>query len=247
MAQEPRFDVEDIQRLFRALVPSGSPDPFGRIEQMLLETARAALEEGKLTDEYRAKLDAELASIKTRTFGILILQIFKTIKFFLGILPSGRLMLVLLAGVGLLIALSEDGELSLGSIREAAASTGLARFIDDVMAELRKFTDELAVQTSSLANATSEMFVFLSGRLDGTMESLTIVANNLEPGLYQGEGGLATAMQRQAQEIDRIVSGLFPAANAAANGADLLGPALRGIDDRIRKIPDLALRLVTFR
>ena len=244
MAKDPRFDTPDIERLFRALIPSGSPDPFGKLEEMLLSLAEEHSKDGILTDKFREEVKSELDSIKSRTFGILFLQIFKTIKLFMGFLPQGRIILIVIAAIGLLTALLQDGTVSGASIREAVAKTGLAKFIDKLLADLTTFVEGIAVHVEELANVTSEVFVSIAGSLDEAEVEVRDIIAQLTPigGETEEEQGLRIALARdKALSIQRR---LLPAGNAASNGADLVGPALRGLDDRIRTIPNMALKLV---
>lgn len=247
MANQPRFDVEDIERLFRALIPSGLPDPFGRLEKLLQQLHLDQNDQEEITDLHREELFKRLDSIQRRTFGILILQIFRTIKLFMGFLPQGRIILIIIAVLGLGQMLLEDGEVSVGSIRDAVASTGIAKFIDDIMEQIKEQADLLANHTMELANATSEIFVSVSARVDQTSSGLTLMLNGLSSQQYETVDEMRIALDIAYDQGLSLASGLVPAGNAAANGADLIGPALRAIDDRIREFPDLALRLVTLR
>lgn len=244
MAKAPRFNIEDVERLFRALVPSGTPDPFGRIEELVLSLAEEHAKDGILTDKFRAEIREELDDIKSRTFGILFLQIFRTLKFFMGLLPQGRIILIIVAGIGLLTTLLQDGSLSGEAIREAVAKTGLSKFIDKLLAELTAFVNEIANHVEELANQTSEVFVSVAGNLDQSLATLVQIASDLVPvqeeTLSETQQRASTAANRIALEVDRMA----PTSNLAANGADLLGPALRDLDNRIRVIPTMALKLV---
>ena len=244
MAKQPRFDSEDIERLFRALIPAGGPDPFGKIEALLLDLGEEISKNDLLTDKHRKELMDELADIKTRTFGILFLQIFKTLKFFLGLLPQGRVILIVLAGIGLLTALLQDGTVSVGNIREAVAKTGLAKFIDKLLEDLTAFVEGIADHVEELANQSGEISIFISGRIDTTLLTLESLANDLLPDPEEGIIELDQRLARGRESIRVAAAQLAPAGNAASNAADLLTPALRGLDDRIRVIPTMALKLV---
>lgn len=244
MAKDPKFNVEDIERLFRALVPSGGTDPFGKIEEMVLSLAEEHAKEGLTTDQYREQVFERLDSIESRTFGILFLQIFKTLKFFFGLLPQGRIILIVLAAITLLTALLQDGEVSIGSIREAVAKTGLADFIEKLLEELTAFVKEIADHIEELANQTSEVFVSVAGNLDQSLANLTVLANDLIPAPTDQALDLELRMATVQQGLLAEVRRMAPTSNLAANGADLIGPALRAIDERVREIPGVALKLV---
>jgi len=250
MAQQPRFDVEDIERLFRALLPAGREDPFGRLEELLVELGKALVEGDEETDTFREKLLDELASIKTRTFGILLLQIFQTLRFFFGLLPSGRLILLTVAAIGLVQTLLSTDKPSLQDIRDAVESTGVAKFIDKILAEIQTVADELGDTVSSAADVTSQMFVAMAGRMEGTeatiesailsLQQIGEISVNTPEGLFEAQRTAATA----ATALLDALPGTTEATTLAINGVELIGPLLRGLDGEIRKFPDLAVKLV---
>lgn len=249
MAQEPRFTNADIQRLFRAILPANRPDPFGRLEELAVTEAEENLKNQILLEKFQKDVFDQLDSIESRTFGILFLQIFKTIRLFMGFLPQGRIILIVIAGIGLLTALLQDGEVSVGSIREAVAKTGLADFIDKIFGELNTVVGNIADDAGVLADVVAELFVQIAGTLDNHLDQLGLIAAEL----VQAQGGEAVSIESLEQKMtlvrDRLIGQtqlMAPTANAAANGADLISPILRGVDERIREIPGLAAKLVRF-
>lgn len=244
MAKDPTFTIEDVERLFRALVPSGQPDPFGRIERLILSLAEEEAKDQIITDQHREEILEELASIKARTFGILFLQIFRTLKFFLGLLPQGRLILIVIAGIGLLTVLLDEGEVSGQAIRDAVAQTGLAKFIDRILEELGVFTNAVADRVQELSNLSAGLFVSVAGAVDAAQVDLAQAAQDLISTGGETEEAAAERIRRAHDAVTRAANRLLPAGNAAANGADLVGPALRGIHSSIREIPGMALKLV---
>jgi len=253
MAQEPRFDVQDFERIFRALLPNNQVDPFGRIEDLLISQDEDFVKDGVLTDKFRKDLFEQLDSIESRTFGILFLQIFRTLRFFFGLLPQGRIILLLVAAVTVLTSVLEDGEISLGSIQEAVKNTGLAKFIDDIMDEITVFTTEIADNVQELSFAASDVFASIAIQLDSQLASFdNIITRLAEASDRSGESieddfeFLERNVSFALNDLVKTVERLRPPANAAANADTLLGPALRALDDEIRTIPTLALKLVRF-
>jgi len=250
LAQVPRFQVEDIERLFRALIPSGQPDPFGRIEEIVLALGEEHAKDAVLLDKNQKDVGEELEDIKSRTFGILFLQVFKTLSFFLRLLPQGKIILLAVAIIGLLTTVLQDGDVSGAAIRDAVRNTGLAKFIDDILEELKKFTTEIADNVEELSFAASDVFASVAIQLDANINALQNLVGDLSTfDIGNDLEALETAKARMSQvafEMDEIVNNLVFPANAASNSDLILGPALRALDDEIRTIPTLALKLVRF-
>jgi len=249
LAQEPRFDSSDLQRLLRAILPANRPDPFGRLEELAVTEAEENTKSEILQDKFRDDVFGRLDKIESRTFGILFLQIFKTLKLFMGFLPQGRIILIVLAGIGLLTALLQDGEVSVGSIRDAVRKTGLADFIDKIFEELNIVVGQIADDAEVVGDVVAELFVSIAGNLDNHLDQLGAIASEL----VAAEGGQAVSIEslelKMASVRNRLIDQLqnmAPTANAAANGADLISPILRNVDDRVRGIPGLAAKLVRF-
>ena len=87
MAEAREFEVDDIERLLSAILPGDQPDPFGRLEELLVKAAELFEIEATATASFRVETSEELADIKARTFGILILVAFRALRFFFGLLP----------------------------------------------------------------------------------------------------------------------------------------------------------------
>jgi len=250
MAKQPQFQVEDIERLFRALLPSGREDPFGSIEEKLLELGKALIEGDEAHLEFQEFLKNELAAIQRKTFGILLLQIFSTIKFFFGLLPQGRVILLIVAAVTIINSFLNDEKPSLLDVKNAIASTGIGKFIDDILAEIQSAADQLGASVSQTADITSQMFVAMAGRLEGTeatVEAALVSLARIQEVTVDTPGALFD-VQRTAEttllQLRQALPGLTEATSLASNGAELIGPILRGIDDEISKFPTLALKLV---
>lgn len=241
MAQQPRFEVEDIERLFRALIPSGTEDPFGRIEKLILDVSldhKMAAEGQEILEE---RLFEKLDSIENRTFGILFLMIFRTIKIFLGLLPAGRIIIIALAIFTLLSTALETGGISADDIAAAAKKTGLADWLSKVLDDLEEHAALLSTHVEDLVLLTTEMFASISSDIDGTIFNLNQVYKDslTDP----GEDPEAKFARLQSDVLAQAAR-LAPTGNAANNLKELLGPALQGISKRIREIPDQARQLV---
>jgi len=257
---QPRFDVEDFERLFRALLPDARPDPFGELFKNLTDQAERFEEEIKATQDYRDGAEEARADIKTRTFGILFLQIFKTLKLFFGFLPQGRVIILVIAVLGLASTLINNKPVTLEGIREAVASTGIADFIDKVLAELKESVGEIATELSDVADVLSVQIAQAAGRFENLEQIFAISQFDAEVVLgffqeLQGQfvPGFEEAGGRAQASLGRLVTtlgtGLGTAtigANAASNIDVFLTPILRNIPAEINKIPDLAGKLVRF-
>jgi len=242
------FTPEDVERILKALFPAGGPDPFGQIEELIVQLAEE-IESGKTAEElWHTEVREELGDIKARTFGILLLQIFKVLGFFMRLLPQARIIIIVVAAIGLVDSLLSDGQVSPEAIKRAVKATGLQQFIDQILEQLNGLVDEIANNASQLADVTSQVFVSIAGELEvaeGKLEAelrhLTgITLDRVEP--TQEE--LLNALQSTVSGLQDILPGLTQAANAASNSDLFIGPALRGLDDRMREIPTMALRLV---
>ena len=248
MAQQPRFETADIERLFRAILPSGREDPFGKIEDLLLKISEELQKDGVLHDEFREKTKEQLDSIESRTFGILLLQIFRTISFFFRLLPQGRLIILAVVIIGLVQSLLEDGQPSLDAIKAAAKATGLSAFVDRIIDELKKFTDEIAGDMSQIADVASVTFAQLSFDMDFMLNGVDRLAFKLdELGRHIDANNINQAffaLQDTLPELTVIRQRALLGSNLANNAADLIGPILRGLDDQIRTIPALAVKAI---
>lgn len=248
MANAPRFQTEDIERLFRALLPSGREDPFGKIEEFLIVISEELQKDGVLHDEFREKTLDQLDSIESRTFGILLLQIFKTISFFFRLLPQGRLIILVIAIIALIQSILSDGQPSLEAIKAAAKATGLSGFVDKIIEELKKFTDEIAGNMSEIADVASVTFAQLSFDLDFILNSSKRLEFLLEEVNRHNNALNADqvffSLQAVEQELAQVVRRGILGSNLANNAADLIGPILRGLDDQIKTIPALAIKAI---
>ncbi len=270
--QEPLApgDVEGLfQRLFDALLPTDRPDPFGGLEEGILavreslvqvleetdgtqEKIDAVVEQQKTektqTDLYRVGANDSRSSIESRTFGILFLQIFRVIKLFFGILPQGRVIILVIAALGLLQTFFDDGEVSLDTIKNAAKSTGLLGFIDKIMEELTREVGEIAQTAQDTGNAVSSIFVQMAGDLEETELDITLLRGFIDGlGLDPNQEDAQRVLWDVKDGLEGLVGdgGKITLAATTASNADLfLTPIMRGIDDEIRKIPDLAGKLV---
>lgn len=253
------FDLEDLERLLGSIFEGVEGNPFEKIKEQLLELSSDLVDQEKITEEYRTEVFDQLEHIRARTFGILILQILKTIKLFMSLLPGGRVILIVLAGLALLESLFNDGTVSAGAIRDAVAKTGLADFIDDTLAQLRTKVGLIADHTGELADAASIIMVRAAGAFEnveaevgstvGTLEALIASPPYFIEDWYEQGNSTRISISILEGLRDDLMGALTSVqqyGNGVANGADVIGPALRNLDDRLREIPDLALKLVTF-
>jgi len=257
---QPRFEAEDIERLFRALLPDGSPNPFGEINEALSQFAERFEEEVKETELYREGATGDRSSILRRTFGILFLQIFKTIRFFFGLLPQGRVILIIVAVIGLATTLLNDKPVTLDAIREAAKSTGIADFIDKILKELKSQVGEMATELRDVADVISVTIAQSAGRFENLEQLLAISQEGLrqaqsfhqnivDPTVESAREQFALARQALDQAIVAISRSRGEAtfgANALSNIDVFLTPILRSLPKELERIPDLAGKLVRF-
>ena len=260
MANQPRFEIADIERLFRALLPDGTPNPFGEILTTLTTAGERFEEEVEATQEYRDAADEDRDSIKSRTFGILLLQIFKTLKIFFSILPQGRLLLLILAVIGLAVTILDDKPITLDAIREAAAKTGIAKFIDDLLAELKVSVGEISTELSDVADIISVAMAQAAGKFERLEQVLAISRSDVEEALQfmvnfqnlaaenlrvsrgRAEAALGNAIRSLSLGLQQATGG----ANITSNVDVFITPVLRRLPGEISKIPDLAGKLIRF-
>ena len=251
MAKQPRFQVEDIERLFRALNPAGGPDPLGDIENLVLKFFESYEQDQVELEKYREKTDDTLNSIRTRTFGILILQIFKTLKLFFSLLPQGRVILLVVGVLGLAQTLLEGEKPSLLDIRAAVESTGIGKHLDAIMAEINQVTGELARSIQDLTDGIGEIFIMLGGHTEAVttmigsaMGDITALLQDLGSGLEVSTTEIQNRLDQVAWNLNDAVLRSDQAQTLADNTTDLLIPILRGLDEEIRNYPELAARLI---
>jgi len=245
--KQPRFEIEDIERLFRALVPDGGPDPFGKIAEQLLAGAERFEEEVKTTSEYRKDAQDSRDSIESRTFGILFLQILKSIKLLFSILPQGRLILLVIAILGIASTLIDGKPVTLDAIKAAAKSTGIGDFIESILAELKVQVNSMADELATYADVLSIMFVQIAGGAERAEETLAAAFNDLHR--IGRDGALdPDIIQLQLQEARNKLSlalrDVTSSASLAINADSFITPRLRAIPLEVRGIPDLAGKLV---
>jgi len=252
-----------LERLFKALIPTDREDPFGEIEKRLIDLGNALLEgdqdeidHRQEVDKYQAFVKGELESIKNRTFGIMVLQIFRTIKFFFGLLPQGRIILLLIAGMGLATTLLQGEKPSLSDIRAAVQSTGIGNFIDKIMDEIEKIVSDTTLNVETLADEITSMFrglssdtTFLERELNTAVSQLQLIASDVGASIPTGkestpfQGGIGERLAAVVTGLESMSAPLEQAANVASNGAVFLPAILRGIEKRIRSIPEAAAKL----
>jgi len=257
---QPRFDVEDFERLFRAILPDAIPDPFGEIRTALVTLGERFEEEVKETDTYRDKADETRDAIQSRTFGILLLQIFKTLKLMFGFLPQGRIILIIIAVMGLATTLLNDKPVTLAGIRKAVESTGIADFIDSILEELKKSVGEMATELSDVGDIISVQVAQSAGKFENIEQLLAITegdvqvalnffnnfTNQISPGFEALGEGARTSLETSLRALSGALGNATLGANAMSNVDVFLMPILRRLPDEIKKIPDLAGKLIRF-
>jgi len=242
------FTIDDIERGLKALFPTTGENPFENIEDKLLE-AREEFEKSEvITEAYRKKTADQLDDIESRTFGILLLQIFSTLRFFFRLLPQGRLILLVVAGIGLIQTLLSDGTVSVETIKQAVAASGLQVFVDRVIESITAIVKEQASHASELADTASQVFVSIAGKGEGVERAIEAEIQRIRFISQVGETPTVEEMFNHLGITRAALRGLLPdlaeLTNAASNSALVLGPALRRLDDGIEDIPALALKLV---
>jgi len=239
--------VEDIERLFRALVPDGGPDPFGKLDEKLLAAAERFEEEIKVTTEYRKDAQDSRDSIESRTFGILFLQILKSIKLLFSILPQGRLILLVIAVLGIASTLIDGKPVTLDAIKAAAKSTGIGDFIESILAELKVQVESMADELAGYADVLSIMFAMVASGAERAENTLARAFDDLHR--IDLTGGIDTdvialQLQEARNKLSLALSDITNAATLSINADSLITPRLRSIPQDIRGIPDLAGKLV---
>ena len=231
------FGIADIERLLKAILPEGRPDPFGELRDQLLAIAEEQLAfDGKYDANFELT-NVRLDSIESRTFGILFLQIIKILRTLFALLPPGRLILILIAVIGLAATFMESGSVTGSDIRRAVEESGLGRFIQEQIRRLNAIVEEQAERVETVIDLGTDVVRSASVKADAVLIDLTALANNAATQSAEEFQDYARATLAQTLEVGEGLS------NLVANLDGLIFGALRAIPDRIREIPALAQQL----
>lgn len=239
------FDTEDVQRILKALFPTGAEDPFGELRGHIITIQEdlAEFDLGYQADQ--EELREELAAIKTRTFGILILQIINILRTLMGLLPAGRAILIGVAAMGLITTFLQSGKVSGADIQAAVQKSGLSQFIREQFRRLTTLAEEQATRIEDVMDLGTEVVRSAATKADGAFQDVSFLLAEIDKLQQAGEEqrdeiiGAIRAVATQAQTNAAELS------NITANLDGLIFGAMRAIPERIRDLPKEASALLS--
>lgn len=235
------FTISDVERILKALLPDNREDPLATLEDSLL-----ALREdfGEWTEDATDRFD----SLEARTFGILILQVIKTVKTIFGLLPAGRVILIAITVLGLISAYLEDGTLSIDTAKNVIKESGLGDFINEKLKTIQAEAEVLAEGVRTTTIMARDSFVALAGDTEAIESRLhdllhlmdqAVSSNAAEPAF-----NITSAAQQWRTYVELLIADMTPVATLANNADVVIGPVLASIEERIREIPQIAKAMV---
>lgn len=196
--------------------------------QLLEQLQELAVQGREWQEQTSAELFPALERIQSRTFGILILQIIKTIQFIAGLLPAGRIVLIVLAVVSLLVSYFDTGQVTGADVRRVIEETGVGKLIDQIIQELGEKADEAIVDLEALGAGITELLVGLGNDLQVEADELRSSYRDLVTApVLELEETAQVVSQRMLNQAGRIVQ----SANLSSN----LTLVVQSIVDSLRK------------
>lgn len=195
---------------------------------LLEQLQELAVQGREWQEQTSAELFPALERIQSRTFGILILQIIKTIQFIAGLLPAGRIVLIVLAVVSLLVSYFDTGQVTGADVRRVIEETGVGKLIDQIIQELGEKADEAIVDLEALGAGITELLVGLGNDLQVEADELRSSYRDLVTApVLELEETAQVVSQRMLNQAGRIVQ----SANLSSN----LTLVVQSIVDSLRK------------
>lgn len=218
-----QFEPDDIIRLLEAILPSDAENPFELIEEKLLQIQ---------TDQVAWETFASdrFDSLEARTFGILILQLIRTIKIIFTLIPGGQFIIVALMLFTLIDTFLDEGSLSVSKIIEAVEESGLLNLLKEKLEAIQAIVDTQADKVETMALAARDAFFALSKDAAAIEGLATLPIGEFDP----------DKLLTRFRDIAAIAS---PMTNLAFNSDQFIGPILAEIPGKIRAIPALASKL----
>lgn len=243
MAENP-FTIEDVERILRAVFPDlKEENPLGVIQARLLDIMED-IDDMRSDDALdRRSRDEQLDKIQSRTFGILILQIINIIRIMMGLLPAGRVVLMVIAGTGLITTFLQSGKVSGEDIRNAIEQSGLSEFISNQLKKLRELADGVADDIDTTIDLGASVVEAAALRAQTNLIDLQFLANELaEASQLNDPQEIIARMERvTAETIGRATE----LTNLTSNLDSLIIGSLRTLPQQVRAIPNEAAKLIS--
>jgi len=235
VATDPNeFNIGDAERILKSIFPQVGENPLGDILTQTLEIRgdQLAFEEGYDADQEQIR--EELSAIKSRTFGILILQIIRTIKTLLGLLPAARIILIMIAVITLVTTFMQKGSVSGGDISAAVEASGLGPFIRRQVQILNGVVEEQAERVETVIDLGTDVLRVSATKAEVVLLDLDFVVRELRPG---GERSVEEKLDVVRSILQETRTQAADLANLTFNSDSLIMGALRTVPARIRSIP----------
>lgn len=230
------FSNQDLQRLLEAVFPNLPSNPFSEIEGTLDLLRTLTLDAREWQEEATHTLD----HIQTRTFGILFLQVIKTIKFIVGLLPAGRAILIVIAIVTLLTSYLEGETITTEKVRDVIKSSGLARLVEDILRQLEEITARATDDLETFGATVSQLLAGLASDLQTYVDQAEAIADELANA--DADNWLQATLIGE-QRLRELVRQFVESANLSAN-LQLVATAIVGeIKAHIQQLPNIAKEL----
>lgn len=181
----------------------------------------------------------ELDDIKDRTFGIFLLQVFKTVRLIMRLLPAGRVILIALTVFTLLENWISEGELSGASVKSAIEESGLKSWLGDKLQVVYDLVDQIASQVDTSTLLMRDMATSISLSLEKALSELNTALDAAD--ILPDEHAIEVLYNR----VVVVMEDLQGAANGAFNTDVLLGPILEDATKKIRDIPGAVSEIIT--
>ena len=228
------FDLADLERILSAVFPdlkTVSSEDIAALKGLLVDIGEQLIAAETAELAWREKADDKLDDIKTRTFGILILQIIKTVKFIFSLLPAGRAVLIGLALFSVLTSYLEGEKVDKGTVSEIMEKTGLSNFLSRIVNQVDDRVNEVISELRAIADQGGNV-------LDETVTDLEKVITrqitNLQAIRLADVQTNLPAFYSSVDDLKDSISDLEGSANVIANLKVILEAITRGTEDKIR-------------
>lgn len=238
---EQAFDIRDVERILKSLFPQTGENPLGELRAQLIKIREEQLAFEQGYDSDQEELFEELGDIKTRTFGILILQIINILRTLMGLLPAGRIILLAIAAMGLVTTYLQTGTVSGADIQAAVQRSGLGEFIREQLRRLAAVADEQATRVEQVIDLGGEVVDAAAAKAAAVLVDLEFMFNEISAEEIEDvEQLLATLQTVMAETIDQASQ----LTNLTGNMDSLIFGALKRVPEQIRDLPASAAKLV---
>lgn len=204
-------DPKGLKRILEGigLSEDEARDLLRKIEAIFTTVIEAREWQEDFTAQEMPEVFKHLDKIETRTFGILILQVIKTVKLIISLMPAGRLILVALAVVTLLANYLDTGSLTTENVKEVIRKTGAGQLVEKVLEQIDEAVGLVVGKLDSIESEARSLMGGLQDDLDGYARLLDAAY-----------GDLLSNVEEQQRLGRRAV---FQAANSLREDANLAG------------------------